>query len=141
MNIVVVNPSGASLSSAQQLSDQNVLLVTWQGTALPDDAGVRTLSIPRPQRGAFGTRLTSRLSGSALGRNALRLTPLDTGRAFARSAGRDTSFRSAIAQADMVIAAERDAILTVWRIGRELSSPTAHLIYGMAPAQSLLAEG
>jgi hypothetical protein len=140
MNIVVVNPSGASLSSAQQLSDQNVLLITWEGTSL-QDAGLQTLGIPRPQRGALATRVASRLNGSALGRNALRLTPLDNGRAFARSAGRDKSFRSAIAQADMVIAAERDAILTVWRIGRELSSPTAHLIYGMAPAQSLLAEG
>lgn len=67
------------------------------------------------------------------------MTPLDGGRDFAAKSSAVDAVRHAIRDADIVIAAERDSILTVWGAGRRLADPAAHLIYGMAPARSVLA--
>lgn len=142
MRIVVVSPSGAALTGLGQLHQPITSFVTWSDTHVspqddPDD-DIAILRIERPRPGRLAERVTPRLKGSAAGRNLLRLTPWDPGRSFARRAAHDQALRDALAGADLVIAAERDAILTVWRFGRAYAPDSARLIYGLAAASNLL---
>jgi hypothetical protein len=55
---------------------------------------------------------------SALGRNLVRITPLDRSRRLWRAARRDRALRDLVRSADVVVALDRDAILTVWKLSR-----------------------
>jgi hypothetical protein len=143
MNIVVVSPSGAAAGEAEELamgSGDTVHFVCWgtPRTSAMSDA-VRIVAVPRPDRGTAVMRLLGTLGRSAPGRNLIRLTPLDTGRDFAKRAARVAEVRQVLRRADIVVAAERDAIIAVWRGGRALAPTAAHLVYGLSAARSLVA--
>ena len=46
--------------------------------------------------------------------------------------------RRAAASADLIVAVERDGILTAWKAARRWSRPDAHAVYGVAAATALL---
>ncbi len=79
-------------------------------------AAVATLTIERPLR------------GSALGRTLLRLTPADRGVRLARRVRADAAARRALDGAEVLVAAERDAILTVWRAARRAPGSTTAVV-------------
>ncbi len=114
-----------------------VAVVSHPGTvdALADLAEEHDLAIvgPRPARTGvmqvthpvdLGTR--SPLSAaivrvawrSAAGRNLIRTSPLDQSRRLWRATRSDRAVRELITGADVVVAADRDAVFTVWKMTR-----------------------
>lgn len=83
-----------------------------QGTRHVD----HVLSIRQP------STLARRIEGfawrSPLGRNLIRVTPLDRSRRLWRAARSDHRLRAILSTADIVVALDRDAILTVWKLAR-----------------------
>jgi len=68
--------------------------------------------------GPLARRIERMAWRSALGRNLLRITPLDRSRRLWRVARRDGGLRDLMRSADVVVALDRDAILTVWKLSR-----------------------
>lgn len=142
MTIMLICPSGAVAQVLDRLglseADDGpaVTVVTWG----PADVGpgstraILTLGPPSPTTPAF----VRTLSRSVVGRNLLRLTPLDGGRRLARVAVRENRFRQAAAEADLIVAVERDGILAAWKAGRRWARPNADVVYGVAAADALL---
>lgn len=56
---------------------------------------------------------------SAFGRNLVRITPLDRSRRLWRAVKHDAALRELVRAADVVVALDRDAVLTVWKLSRE----------------------
>ncbi|WP_171013116.1 hypothetical protein [Microbacterium sp. 2FI] len=134
---MVIAPSGSIASALDQLAleaDDDVLAVVG---AAPD-ADTRAV-IVTPSLGRASRRAWSLFGGSVLGRNAVRLTPLDTGRRFAGATRRSTRLRAAIADADLIVVLERDGILAGWHAARRAGSRTS-AVYGVPAAQGRLAE-
>ncbi|MCR2824036.1 hypothetical protein [Microbacterium sp. zg.Y909] len=77
---------------------------------------------------------------SPAGRNAVRISPWDTSRRLWRAARRDRRLRSLIAGADVVIAVDRDAVFTVWKMSRKRDVGRAWTaVYGTNAARFALA--
>lgn len=141
MNVVLFVPSGAVESALRQLDpDPDRDRVTVVSRSAPDAAGVRTILL-RPAWLALTRRAERALAGSAAGRNLLRLSPLDPGRRFAGAADRDRELRRRIAEADLIVALERDGILAAWKGVRRSADAEAKAVYGIAAARTLLAAG
>ena len=70
--------------------------------------------------------------------NLQRITPLDGGRRMARRALRDARVREAVVTADLVAVLERDGILTGWRAQRRWARPATPVVFGAAPAETIL---
>lgn len=135
MNIILLAPSGLFLSALEQLgaeSSDSVLLVSRERP----DAGARAVIVtPALVRAtAWAGRV---LSGSAIGRNALRLSPLDPGRRFAAATRHSRGLRDEFASADVVVALERDAVLSCWHVGRRHGVSTA-VVYGIPAARGCM---
>lgn len=77
-------------------------------------AGLSVIAVP-PLTPLAAERL---LGGSAAGRTLLRITPADRGVRLARRVRRVAVAREALATAEVLVASERDAVLTVWRAAR-----------------------
>lgn len=76
---------------------------------------------------------------TALGRNAVRLTPLDPSRRLWRAARRDARLAELVRSADVVVAVDRDAIFTVWKMTRSRRYGTAWAaVYGASAARFAL---
>lgn len=142
MRLLVIAPSGAvaaALDSLQIRSDDHVDVVTAtscdaQGSSVAQiELGPSAL----PSRG----RMATALQRSVIGRNILRLTPLDGGRRFAKAARRNRDFQTSTAEADLIVALERDGILTAWKALRASARPGVRGVHGLAPARALLAAG
>lgn len=56
---------------------------------------------------------------SAIGRNVIRITPLDRSRRLWRAAKRDRGLQDLVRSADIVVALDRDAVLTVWKLAHD----------------------
>jgi hypothetical protein len=142
MNIVLIAPSGAVSSALERLGLDEaapadlVTVLTWDAADAP--AGPRdVITLGRPLS-RTSRRIATALGGNAIGRNVLRLTPLDGGRRLARAALRDARFRSAVTGADLIVVLERDGILTGWTAARRWASAGAQAVFGLAPAETLI---
>lgn len=141
MNIVLVIPSGAAATvldrlELQEAGSERVTLITWNAP----DAGARAhevITVGRPLS-APSRGISTALSGNAIGRNLLRLSPLDAGRRLARAALRDPRVRAATSVADLIVVIERDGILTGWKAARKWAPESAQAVYGIAAADTLL---
>lgn len=140
MNIVLIVPSGAASAALDRLAldgaSEHATVITWDA---PDAAAqthdVITVGRPLP---AVSRRISAALGANAIGRNVLRLTPLDGGRRLARAALRDARVRAAVGAADLIVVLERDGILTGWKATRRWARESAQAVYGIAPADTLL---
>jgi hypothetical protein len=136
VKIVVLAPSGAVASALDQLAlepGDDVLVVARSAPDADARAVVLTPSLGRATRWAGRA-----LGGSALGRNALRLTPLDAGRRFAGATRRSSRLRAEFAGADLIVVLERDGILAGWHAVRRAGAGTG-AVYGVPAAQGSLA--
>lgn len=139
MNVVLITPSGAAEVAVERLGlsggADDVTIVS----ASPADAAaggkLSHLRLPEAMPGSSG--LARRLRRSAIGRNLIRLSPWDDGRRLAAAARRSDRFRTAAAEADLIVALDRDAILTAWTAARRWARPDAHVVFGAAPAEAL----
>lgn len=135
MKVIVFAPSGSVGSALQQLSlEQDDVLVVACATP---DAAVRTLTVT-PSYGRAARRAEKAIGGSAVGRNLLRLTPLDAGRRFAAAVKRSAAVGSEIRVVDLIVVLERDGLLAGWQAVRRADART-RAVYGVAAAQAVLA--
>lgn len=143
MSTLLICPSGAvsqvldRLGLAADDATEATTVVTWSPADVAPTATRRVVTVGRPA-GALGAAVSRVLSRSVIGRNVLRLTPWDAGRRMARAALRDEQVRAAAASADLIVAVERDGILTAWKAARRWSRPDTHAVYGAAAATALL---
>lgn len=114
MRVVVFAPSASELDTglADLGSVADVLVITTAPTVL---RGVEVLAVGVPRARA---RLSNRFRRTMVGRVLRRVTPLDPGAMFAGRVRRSSAARSAIAEADLLVSAERDASFAVWREAR-----------------------
>lgn len=140
MNILLFSQGGAftaSLESLQiNLMHDRATLVTAMTTDV-DEATLTTIYLGARALPARG-RTSAALDGSVIGRNIKRLTPLDGGRRFARAARRSADLRHAVANADLIVALERDTVLAAWTALHKWSRPGTRGVFGLAPARALL---
>lgn len=142
MNIVLVCPSGAISSVLDRIratggeSADEVTVVSWRRRDV-DATDTQSIIVGHPL-GSFSRAMNDALRGSVVGRNVLRLSPIDGGRRMWRATRREPRFRAAVTRADLIVAVERDGILTAWMAARTLAPSTARAVYGAAPAEALL---
>lgn len=129
--VVLVSPSGQALKTIHSLladvsaaasagRDADVTIVGWDLFDAPDDVNAVSLlsRVGAPIGDAISRLLDRTLRKSFIGLNLIRLSPWDTGRVFWRGVRRNSAARNTLLAADIVVALERDALLTVWKIGR-----------------------
>jgi hypothetical protein len=139
IRITLISPSGMALQSFQSIqrtmaaSDSRqtepplVTVITWkQGIVFAGGTIVRV----DQNEGPIARWAGQKFAGSVIGRNLLRMTPLDGGRRLARAVRNNSQAREALADCDIIIAAERDAILTTWRAAR-VSRKKVFAAYGV----------
>ncbi|MFC7790063.1 hypothetical protein ACU045_13895 [Microbacterium sp. MAHUQ-60] len=140
MKIMLLSPSGAFAAAMESLADgestYSTVLVAAHAVDLPTDATLIRLGDTAL---APEGRLLKALDRTMIGRNIKRLPPLDGGHRFAARARRSHEFRSAAAEADLIVALERDAVLAAWTALRSWSKPHARGVFGLAPARAVLA--
>lgn len=139
MKILLLSPAGSFATSVDSLKIDGVIDEATGVSATATDAGaalvvLRLGSRALPPR----NRVSSLLEGSVVGRNLKRLTPLDGGLRFAAAARKNPEFRTAVREADLIVALERDAVLTAWTALRRWGRPDARGVFGLAPARALL---
>ncbi len=133
MSIVIVAAGPAPLYTAidqlgERLRGRSIIAVVGGATA--DDqarfvaAGLTTIALP----GLPPLAVERVLRGSAIGRTLLRLTSADRGVRLARRARADIAARRALDEAGVLVAAERDAVLTVWRAARRAPASTTAVL-------------
>lgn len=140
MNVVLIAPSGGIAAPLERLGlltrdDATVTAITWSPADVAE--GVEVVALGRPVS-APARAVTRLLSTNAIGRNLLRLTPLDGGRRLARVALKDPRVQAAFRGADLIAVLERDGILTGWKGTRRWAPAQAPSVYGLAPAETLL---
>lgn len=139
MKIVLIAPSGAVTSALEQLgtvTDSDEIIVVSRNAP---DAHLRSIKVTPSFHGATA-RAESLLGGSVLGRNVLRLSPFDAGRRFAGAALKSPELRTHVASTDILVVLERDGILAGWRAAKRWASDRARAVYGVPPAQAIIAE-
>lgn len=148
--VVLVSPSGAVLKNLAELGlddstgapGYELTVLTWETQESP--TGVRTIALGRDDSGTVNGRLRRAaqrvLSGSPAGRNVFRLTPWDGGRRLWRAARRTPAAVNALGNADLIVAVERDAILTVWKSVHSRIAPRAAAVHGLPSARTVLEE-
>lgn len=141
MNVILLSPSGAFASALESLGLDDaedritvVYAVTNDASADSYAEAIRLGPAALPPRGSF----MATLNRSALGRNLKRILPLDGGRRFATRARKDRRFRTAAADADLIVALERDAVLAAWTGLHRWALRPSRGVFGLAPARALL---
>jgi G:T-mismatch repair DNA endonuclease (very short patch repair protein) len=112
MHIVVLAPSGqysADALPALTQADQ-VTVVCWESRRPTDAADWVTV-----RESARSAWMVSMLSRSLAGRMVVRALPLDTGVRFWRASSMVPRVAQTVGEADMIIAAERDAGFAAWK--------------------------
>jgi hypothetical protein len=138
MNIVVLAPSGRhSAEDLPGLTDEDsVTVVCWSGPAVPETDGWVTL-----RQSHRSARLVAALSRTLPGRMLVRVLPLDGGVRFWRASASAAEVERRIGDADMIIAAERDAGFAAWKwLQRgERGGSTTVAVRGYAAARTRIA--
>lgn len=137
MIIVLIAPSGVVASALDQLALDPVAdtIVVVAGSRA--DAPVET-HVVRTRLQSLAARAERLLGGSAIGRNLIRVSPLDKGRRFASAVRRHDVSRSRIAEAELVVVLERDGLLTGWLSAHRWTRGDAHIVYGLPAARTVL---
>jgi hypothetical protein len=138
MKIALIAPSGAVASALNQLELDSELDEVVVVSSVAPDSHIRS-AIISPSLQGLSRRAERVLGGSVLGRNALRLSPLDAGRRFAGAFRRGTAVRQQIEDVDLIVVLERDGILAGWQAVRRWAPAHARAVYGLPPAQAILA--
>lgn len=146
--VVLVSPSGSVFKNIAELGLEQgdgtpeLTVLAWSAGDAPGE--VRAIPVSRDDSATLSGRLRRAvdraLSGSAAGRNLFRLTPWDGGRRMWRAVRRNPAAFQALRDADLIVAVERDAILTAWKSVHSLAAPGAAAVYGLPSARTILAE-
>jgi hypothetical protein len=133
--VVILSPNG--IYDEKSLSRLSPTATVEVVSFVPvDDAA--TILLTRPV--GLAERLVRAMSPSAVGRELLRLTPLDPGVRFRRAANRDTRVRASLESADLVVVPERDGALAAWHAARDAARSDRRVatVFGYPAAQAAL---
>lgn len=146
--VVLVSPSGSAIGSLKDLNldspasvaEHTVVVLTW--AAVPAPPHVRVLAVGADRLGTVVDRirtvLSRALSGSAAGRNFLRLTPFDGGRRMWRAVRHRPEAVVELRRAELIVAIDRDGILTSWKSVHSALAPRSAAVYGVPAARASL---
>lgn len=115
MRVVAIMSHAHEVPALAELAMQAEVLRVGPASERTSDVG-HTLA-PRSQ-GPLARRIERWGRGSVLGRNVIRITPLDRSRRLWRAAKHDRVLSELVRNADVVVALDRDAVLTVWKLSR-----------------------
>lgn len=107
--------------------------IVWAG------AGEGTVRLTRPS--GLGARLAARCARSFVARELVRLTPADPAVALWKATCATVPVQALMADADLIVAAERDASYAAWRWNRLLARRGRDVaaVYGF-PAASVVVQ-
>lgn len=109
--VVIFAPRGAVASDlADADPSATIALVRWGDRTEVTPDGTVILAQP-----VFSSRIVAALSRTLPGRMLVRILPIDTGVRFWRSTRRSAEIAALIRDADLIVAAERDAGFAVWQ--------------------------
>lgn len=138
MRVVLVSPSGRVAEALDQLglpsADDEVSVIAWSPLDAQID-GVEEFVLELP-KSRVESALTRLLDTNRIGRY-LHYLLWDRGRKLQREVRSQTDVRTALAGADVIIAAERTGIVTAWYASRHWTSE-ARVVNGVVPAATLL---
>lgn len=148
--IVLVSPSGSVLQNFEkhlvalqqdQSAPSEIVIITWHSAEAPDGTSLLSLVAGenKETNGSGKRGLRDYLDRSIIGRNLVRISPWDRGRHFYREANRNPQAREALLTAEVLVAVERDAILTVWQATRRSAQAPLHAAYGLSAGLAHLA--
>ena len=147
--IVLVTPSGQALaglaklrtdiaSSGERGAQAEVIVLGWDVSSAPYDVTAVSLRPGAPAGDAISRLVGRTLRRSFIGLNLVRLSPWDSGRVFWRGVKHSRPALDALLGGDVLIALERDGLLTVWKAARK-STRHPIAVTGMAAALDRLA--
>ena len=133
MSLVIVaansGPLITALSQLDELLRSQKITVIIAGVDEPalhllHQAGLEVVALP-----AVGVLPGERaLAQSTVGRTLLRLSPADRGVRLARSIRRSAAAAASISGAQVIVAADRDAVLATWRAARRAPQSTTAVV-------------
>ncbi|GAB2842080.1 hypothetical protein ACFQ0P_01640 [Microbacterium insulae] len=132
--VAVVSHPGA-VEALADLAAEHDLTVIVPGDVAPGTMP-HTYPAAVPVRAPVAARIVSAAQRSAIGRNLVRISPLDQSRRLWRAVRDDPRIADLIRSADIVVAADRDAVFTVWKMTRtrRFDGPWA-AVFGVAAAR------
>lgn len=144
--VVLVSPSGSIFKSLAELGlDDPAAEARPELTVLCWEAGAGeapSIAVGHDDSATLSGRLRRAvqraLSGSAAGRNLFRLTPWDGGSRMWRAVRRSPAARQALREAGLIVAVERDSILTAWKSVHSSLARDAAAVYGLPSARTVL---
>lgn len=123
-------PRENSISGADE-----VVVIGPRATAVP--GGTPLVAADAAELSSFSQKLVDLLWRSAAGRTLVRVSPLDRSRRFWKAV---RSQRPAVAEAlggaDVIVAADRDAVWATWQLARRTRGPA--VVYGTSAAKFAL---
>ncbi|WP_243224845.1 hypothetical protein [Microbacterium sp. CIAB417] len=121
MNVVVVTTASEPMKEPLgELPDTVRLMhVTWGGREVQNHAAL-AIAAPNGPLARFGTRLSRVLQRGPVLRMLERVSPLDRGARFWRAVRHDERIPTTLADADLLVAGDRDANLACWHLARRL---------------------
>jgi hypothetical protein len=131
MHIVVFAPQDGDVRAALSdlLPTDELIVVRWQG----GDIEVGAIQVAEHP---LAKRLVEALSRTLPGRMLVRVLPLDTGARFWRSTRRSAEIARRVHEADLLVAAERDAGFAVWQWLRRAGVPSPAGVRGFPAART-----
>lgn len=125
MKTIVLAPRG--MQDADSLkAGAEVTVIGWDGA---------DVHVEGPARWSLAARRI--LGDGFLARIPLRLIGADAGTQFARRVRADAVAWRALSEAELIVAADEDAVLAAWRAGRA-SPRSARTVFGAAAAREVL---
>lgn len=114
--VAVVSHAGAADALSDLATEHSLAVV---GPVRADGAPSRvTHELRVGERSRLSQAVVRIAWRSAVGRNLIRNTPLDQSRRLWRAARADRAVRALVRDADIVLAVDRDAVFTVWKMTR-----------------------
>lgn len=126
MKTVVLAPRGTQDADALSKAGADVTVIGW------DDADIH---VAGPARWAVAVQ--GILGGGFPARIPLRLLGADSATQFARRVRADAAAWRALSEAELIVAADEDAVLAAWKAGRA-SPRSARTVYGAAAGREVL---
>lgn len=118
MNVVVVSATGLiPHEPLGPLSDDVVTRFIVPARTGGADAAL-VIPLPKGVGARFGDRVSAMMQGNALLRMLLRASPLDHGARFWRALKRDARLKAFVQDAELLVAADRDANYACWNLAR-----------------------
>lgn len=135
--VVAIVSDASSVAALADLGTAHELVV-----ASPAEAGTAGVDhvVALPPRAGLAARIVRLCWTTQLGRNVIRISPLDQSRRLWRAVRRDAALRDLVRSAEVVVAGDRDAVFAVWKMTRARTYGSRwSAVYGATAARFVLA--